>query len=158
MTIQTLTRLSDLAGPREAKRLARSDSALQRQSRAPTASEGPSRGRAGDSHAQGEDGSQCRGGRGPLTELLKEGLHEAGPGVEVRCVHIQAGDFFGCEKRGEHAGSEEGGGPVTSEEGPVSPLLLLGLEPTGTRHHGPRTRAPCVSSRVLKLCSYFYCT
>lgn len=41
MTIQTLTRLSYLAGPREAKRLARSDSALQRQSPGPHRVRGP---------------------------------------------------------------------------------------------------------------------
>lgn len=55
--------------------------------------------------------------RGLLTKFFKEGLHKAGPGMEVRCVHIQVGDFFGCEEGGEQALSEEGGGP--------GPLLML---------------------------------
>lgn len=47
-------------------------------------------------------------GRGSLTKFFKEGLHEAGPGVEVGCVHIQIGDFFFWEE-GEHTNSEEDG-------------------------------------------------
>lgn len=67
-------------------------------SQTPTQSEGPSGdGARGLAHA--DRGQRPVGvGRRPLTELFKEGLHEAGPRVEVCCVHIQVGDFLGCEE------------------------------------------------------------
>lgn len=87
-------------------------------------------------------GSRCRyfpAQRGPFhrqrlgedlfTKFFKEGLHEAGPGVEVSCVHIQVGDIFCCEEAREHASSEDGGDlrllTVRSGQVPPSPLRLL---------------------------------
>lgn len=54
---------------------------------------------------------QTEVGRGSLTKFFKEGLHKAGPRVEVGCVHIQVGHFFRCED----------GGDLLTEEGPGLP-------------------------------------
>lgn len=87
-------------------------------------------------------GSRCRyfpAQRGPFhrqrlgedlfTKFFKEGLHEAGPGVEVSCVHIQVGDIFCCEEAREHASSEDGRDlrllTVRSGQVPPAPLRLL---------------------------------
>lgn len=42
------------------------------------------------------------------TEFFKERLHKAGPRVEVRSVHIQVGNFFGCQEKDTAAVSREG--------------------------------------------------
>ena len=96
--------------------------------------------------------------RGLLTKFFKEGLHKAGPGMEVRCVHIQVGDFFGCEEGGEQAISEEGGGP-----GPLLVLRTAGLPcPLGLLSHTGHSTQVAKHVHILnhfpafKLCFPFY--
>lgn len=96
-------------------------------------------------------------GRGSLTKLFKEGLHEAGPGVEVGCVHIQVGDFFCCEEGGEHASSEDGGDLLTVRRGQVSPVPLGLLSHTGqTTLSLPSMCTTGLTSLPFGLCFHLY--
>lgn len=68
------------------------------------------------------------GGRGgPLTEFLEEGLHEAGPAVQVRRVQVQVGDFLGWERGGQRlaVNRERPGAAADPAEAAHPPAWLL---------------------------------
>ena len=136
ITIQTLTRLSDLAGPREAKRLARSDSALQRQSRAPTASEGLPEAGQGTHTRRGRTAPSAGVGEGRSPNSSKRDSTKLGP--EWRsAVFTYRQETSLAVRRGVST-------PAVRREGDLSPLRRARSPPpaTGTRTHrdaAPRT-------------------